>query len=145
VIVPAQSSLPRSVRWSMWCWLTAVACGVLETLVHALTDADDGAVQLPIRAVVYVLVTLLIVRLRRGERWVRLALTVLLGVLGMASLLVEPFSWLVAGGVPGAFLAAADGATLAAVALRAIHVVAVVAGLALLYGRSASGFFRPSR
>jgi hypothetical protein len=126
----------------MWCWLTAVACGVLETLVHALTDAEDVAVGLSIRAVVYVLVTLLIVRLRRGERWVRLALTVLLGVIGMASLLVEPISWLIAGGAPLAFLAAADAVTWVVMALRVIHVVAVVGGLALMYSPTSNEFFR---
>lgn len=142
MIVPDPSSLPRSVRWSVWCWLAAVACGVVETLVHAVTEADDVAVQLSVRAVVYALVTLLIVRLRRGERWVRLALTGLLGVLGMASLLVEPISWLIAGGAPGAFLVGADGPTVVEVALRAIHVVAVVAGLALMYRPTANDFFK---
>jgi hypothetical protein len=74
------SPLPRSVRSSVWCWLAAVACGVLESLVNAVTSPDyNVAVQLSIREVVYVLVTLLIVRLSRGENWVRLALTVLLG------------------------------------------------------------------
>ncbi|MBB5163872.1 hypothetical protein [Mycobacterium sp. AZCC_0083] len=135
--------LPQSVRWSVWCWLAAVACGVLEALLNAMTNPDYGvAVQLSIRAVVYVLVTLLIVRLRKGERWVRLALTVLLGVVGMASLLAEPISWLVAGGEPATFLAAADGPTLAVVALRAIHVVAVVGGLVLMHSPSANRFFR---
>jgi hypothetical protein len=84
----------------------------------------------------------LIVRLRRGERWVRLALTVLLGVVGMASLLAEPISWLIGGGVPATFLAAADAPTLAVVALRGVHVVAVVTALSLVYGRSANRFFR---
>lgn len=135
--------LPRSVRWSVWCWLAAVACGVLEALLNAVANPEyDVAVQLSIRAVVYVLVTLLIVRLRKGERWVRLALTVLLGVVGMASLLAEPISWLIGGGVPATFLAAADGPTLAVVALRAIHVVAVVGGLVLMYRPSANRFFR---
>jgi drug/metabolite transporter (DMT)-like permease len=139
--VPAP--LPRSVRWSVWCWLAAVACGVLEALLNAVANPEyDVAVQLSIRAVVYVLVTLLIVRLRKGERWVRLALTVLLGVVGMASLLAEPISWLIGGGVPATFLAAADGPTLAVVALRAIHVVAVVGGLVLMYRPSANRVFR---
>lgn len=93
----------------MWCWLTAVACGVLETLVRALT---------------------------------RLALTGLLGVVGMASLLAEPISWLIAGGAPSAFLAAADGPTLVTVALRAIHVVAVVGGISFMYSPTANGFFK---
>ncbi|MCU1698433.1 MAG: hypothetical protein JWR34_4496 [Mycobacterium sp.] len=135
--------LPQSVRWSVWCWLAAVACGVLEALLNAMTTPDYGvAVQLSIRAVVYVLVTLLIVRLRKGERWVRLALTVLLGVVGMASLLAEPISWLIGGGVPSTFLAAADAPTLAVVALRGVHVVAVVGGLVLMYSPSANRFFR---
>ncbi|KAA0083474.1 hypothetical protein CIW52_13825 [Mycolicibacterium sp. P9-64] len=129
-------------RWSVWCWLTAVACGVLESVVHALTDAEDVAVQLSIRAVVYVLVTSLILRLRRGQRWIRLALTVLLGVVGMASLLVEPISWLRAGGAPLAFLAAADAATWLVVALRVIHVAAVLGGLALMYSPTANRFFK---
>jgi hypothetical protein len=143
VIVRGPLPLPQSVRWSVWCWLTAVACGVLESVVHALADGDgDNAVQLSIRAVVYVLVTLLIVRLRRGQRWVRLALTGLLGILGMASLLAEPISWVAAGGAPAAFMTAADGPTLVVVALRAIHVVAVVAGLALMYSPTANEFFK---
>ena len=91
------------------------------------------------------LVTLLIVRLRRGDRWVRLALTVLLGIVGMASLLVEPISWLIAGGSPAAFLAAADGPTLMVVVLRVVHVIAVVGGLALMYSPTANRFFKASR
>jgi uncharacterized membrane protein len=141
--VIAPGPLPQSVRWSVWCWLAAVACGVLEALLNAVTNPDyDVAVQLSIRAVVYVLVTLLILRLRKGERRVRLALTVLLGVVGMASLLAEPISWLIGGGVPATFLAAADAPTLAVVALRGVHVVAVVTALSLVYGRSANRFFR---
>lgn len=127
----------------MWCWLAAVACGVLEALTNAVAGPDyDVAVQLPIRAVVYALVTLLIVRLRRGERWVRRALTVLLGVLGLASLVAEPISWVISGGAPSVFLSAADGFTLVVVALRAAHVGAVVAGLALMFSPSANRFFK---
>lgn len=130
----------------MWCWLAAVACGALEALLNAVTSPDyDAAVQLPIRAVVYALVTVLIVRLRRGTRWVRVALAVLLGVVGLTSLLAEPISWMISGGSPAAFLAAADAPTVAVVGLRAAHVVAVVAGLSLMYSRSANGFFGSSR
>jgi hypothetical protein len=136
------SPLPPSVRSSVWCWLVAVACGVLESLVNAVTSPDyDVAVQLSVRTVVYLLVTLLIVRLRRGENRVRLALTMLLGILGLFSLLAEPISWLISGGAPATFLAMADAPTLAVVALRAIHVVAVVCALSLMYSPSANRFF----
>jgi len=46
----------------------AVACGVLESVVNAVTSPDyDVAVQLSVRTVVYLLVTLLIVRLKKME------------------------------------------------------------------------------
>jgi hypothetical protein len=106
------------------------------------TDRLYGWAAFEFGAVVYVLVTLLIVRLRTGEHWVRLALTVLLGVVGLTSLLAEPISWSISGGAPAAFLATADAPTVAVVALRAVHVVAVVCALSLMYSRSSNKFFR---
>lgn len=134
---------PRSVRCSVWCWLAAVAAGVLETMIHALTSDDyDAAVQLPVRALIYAAVTVLIAQLRRGHNWVRITLTVLLGGIGLLSLLVEPISWLAAGGSIAEFLAAADAAKLAVLAVRAVHIVAVLAALILMYRPTANRFFR---
>jgi hypothetical protein len=125
------------------CWLAAVAAGVLETVIHALTRDDyNAAVQLPVRAVIYVLVMVVITQLSRGQSWARIVLTVLLGGVGLLSLLVEPISWLAAGGSPAEFLAGADGATLAVVAVRAAHVVAVLPALILMYRPTANRFFR---
>lgn len=140
---PGLATPPRSVRSSVGCWLVAVACGVLESVVNALTSPDyDATVQLSIRAAVYVPVTILILRLRRGGKWTRLALTAVLGVFGLFSLLVEPVSWLLSGGAPLAFLAAADAPTLTVTALRVAHVLAVVGALALMFSPSANRFFR---
>jgi hypothetical protein len=123
-----------AVRWSVRWWFIAVGAGVLETAIQALTAPGyDAAVQLPIRAVVYLLAVVLILQLRAGRHWARVALTVLLGGVGLLSLLVEPISWLAAGGSPAEFLAAADAATLVIVAVRAVHVVAVVVALTLMY------------
>jgi hypothetical protein len=123
-----------AVRWSVRWWFIAVGAGVLETAIQALTARDyDAAVQLPIRAVVYLLAVVLILQLRAGRHWARVALTVLLGGVGLLSLLVEPISWLAAGGSPAEFLAAADAATCVIVAVRAVHVVAVVVALTLMY------------
>lgn len=139
-------SPPEPVRWSVRLWLGAVVAGVLETAVHALSGEDfDAATQLPVRAAVYLLVTAVILRLRRGRNWARIALTVLLGGLGLLSLLAEPVSWLAAGGSPGTFLAAADGMTLAVVALRVLHIVAVLVALPLMYTPAANKFFRQLR
>jgi hypothetical protein len=139
-------TVPQSVRWSVWCWLTAVAAGVLETVLHAFGGEDfDAAAQLPVRAVVYVLATAVILWLRCGRNWARIVLTVLLGGLGLLSLLAEPIAWLGAGGSPGAFLSAADGVTLSVVALRVLHIGAVLGALALMYTPAANRYFGQTR
>lgn len=136
-------SSPRSVRWSVRCWFTAVAAGVVETAIWALTSQDyHASVQLPVRAAVYLVATALIVQLGRGGGWARVALTVLLGGVGLLSLLAEPVSWWVAGGSPVEFLATANAATLAVVAVRTAHVAAVLAALVLMYRPTANVFFR---
>lgn len=141
--LPGTTALPRSVRWSVRSWFIAVAAGVIETAIHVLTSEDyDAAVQLPVRVVVYVLVVALLLQLVRGSNWARIVLTVVLGGLGLFSLLAEPISWGVAGGSPGAFLAAADAPTLAVIGIRTVHVLAVVVALALMYQTSANRYFR---
>jgi hypothetical protein len=139
---PADTSLPRSVRWSVRCWFPAVAAGVVETAIWALTSQDyHAAAQLPVRAAVYVVATALIIQLGRGRNWARIALTVLLGGVGLLSLLAEPVSWLAAGGSTTDFLTAADGATLTVVAVRIAHVAAVLTALVLMYRPTANMFF----
>ena len=134
--------LPQSVRWSARSWLIAVAAGGLEAVIHTLTNEGyNAAVELRVRAVVYVLVIVFVVQLLRGRAWARIALTVVLGGLGMFSLLAEPVSWLMSGGSPGAFLAAADVPTVVVVVIRAVHVVAVIVALVLMYRPAANSYF----
>lgn len=144
---PAGATMvPRPVVWSARSWLIAVAAGVLETVIQALTGEDyNVAVQLTVRSVVYVLATVVILQLRRGNGWARIVLTVVLGGLGLFSLLVEPVSGLVAGGAPGAFVGAADAPTLAVILLRTAHVVAVLIALVLMYRPAANRYFRSRR
>ena len=135
--------LPQSVRWSARSWLIAVAAGALEAVIHALTsEGYNAAVELRVRAVVYVLVMVVVVQLLRGRAWARIALTVMLGGLGLFSLLAEPLSWLMSGGSPGAFVAAADVPTVVVGVIRAVHVVAVIVGLVLMYRPAANSYFR---
>ena len=139
---PAAVSVPRSVRWSVRCWFAAVAAGVVETAIWALTSQEyHAAVQLPVRATVYLVATALIIQLGRGRGWARIVLTVLLGGVGLLSLLAEPFSWWAAGGSTAEFLARADSAMLAAVAVRIAHVAAVLTALVLMYRPTANVFF----
>ena len=144
--VGPETVLPPSVRGSVSSWLIAVAAGVLETLIHALTSEDyNAAVQFSIRAVVYVLATAVILQLRRGRGWARIFLTVMLGGIGLVSLLVEPLTWWTAGGSPAAFVAAADASTRTVILVRAVHVIAVLVALALMYRPSANRYFRSRR
>jgi hypothetical protein len=125
---------PWSLQWSVRWWLAAVGAGVLETAIHASTSPDyNAAVQLPLRAVIYLLAVGLIMQLRSGQGWARIALTVLLGGIGLLSLLAEPISWVAGGGSPSEFLVGAGAATLAIVVVRAAHVVAVLVALILMY------------
>ena len=72
----------------------------------------------------------------------RLALTVLLGGVGLLSLLGEPAGWVLAGGSVPAFLGSADALTWAVVLIRALHVGAVVVALTAMYRPAANAYFR---
>jgi hypothetical protein len=60
-------------------------------------------------------------------------------------LIIEPLSWLLAGGSPTAWLATADGPTLLVAGLRVAHLVAVLAALILMFQPRANAFFRAVR
>jgi hypothetical protein len=79
--------------------------------------------------------------LRSGRNAVRWAVTVVLGGVGLLSLVAEPVGWWLAGGSVAAFLAATDAPTVLVVALRVLHVGAVLAALVALYTPSANAFF----
>ena len=86
--------------------------------------------------------------LPRGRNTVRWTLAVLLGVVGTASLVVEPLTWLATGASPVAYLADAGVPDLAVVVLRIVHLVAVVVALVLMFRPEANAFFssrRPAR
>jgi hypothetical protein len=137
-------SMPAPLRWSIAAWLAAVGFGVAETVVRSVLPDPPGAGELVARGVVYALVAALVLALASGRAAVRLAVAVLVGGLGTLSLVAEPVGWLAAGGSPGAYLAAADGATLLIVGLRAAHLLAVLGALVLLFGRRVDAYFRTS-
>jgi hypothetical protein len=136
---------PASVRLSIVLWLAAIAAGAAEALVHLLLPNPPGPEQLGIRFALYVVLAALVLALRSGRGAVRWAVVVLLGGIGTVSLVIEPITWLLAGGSPGDFLVTADAATLLAAALRVAHIAAVFAALALLLRPSASAYFRRRR
>ena len=74
------------------------------------------------------------------------AVAVVVGGIGTLSLIAEPVAWWAVGGSPATFLAAADGATLLIVGLRAAHLLAVIVAMAAMFHPRVNAFFRsPAR
>jgi hypothetical protein len=136
---------PEPVRISVLLWLTAIGAGAAEALVHLLMPEPPTPAQLGARFAIYAVLTVLVLALRTGRNVARWTVALLLGGFGTASLVVEPVSWLLAGGAPAAFLTTADAPTLLATALRVAHLAAVLVALVLLFRPSANAWFRRGR
>ena len=133
---------PRAVRLSVALWLTAIAAGVVETLVRLLLPEPPSMAQLAVRFGLYTGLAVLVMALHTGRNAVRWAVALLLGGIGTLSLVVEPVSWLLAGTSPAEFFASADTTTLVITGLRVLHIAAVFAALTLLFRPAATRFFR---
>ena len=139
------TTTPRPVRSAIALWLAAIGAGVAETLVRLGLPDAPSADQVATRFAIYAALVVLVLALRTGRNAVRWALAVLLGVVGMASLVVEPLTWVLDGGSPLLFLLTADGPALVITTLRAPHVVAVLGALAMMFRPAANAFFSRSR
>ncbi|MEV5536997.1 hypothetical protein AB0L13_09050 [Saccharopolyspora shandongensis] len=132
---------PAALRSSILLWLIAVGAGVVETLIHVV-QAPTGPLlmQAAVRMLIYAAIAALVFRLRSGENWVRIVLAVLLGGIGMLSMVGPP---LVSALTGGGIAPPADAWQLAFLLVRALHVIAVVGALVAMFRPSANRFFRP--
>ncbi|GAA2597393.1 hypothetical protein GCM10010399_30040 [Dactylosporangium fulvum] len=106
-------------------------------------EAGDGAVAgVAIRCVVYAAVIVTALRMRAGKRWARLALALMLGIIGTLSLVMEPIGWLLDGNSVGAQLADADTAWWLIAVARTVHVAAVWGAVPLMFVPSAGRHFQ---
>jgi hypothetical protein len=133
---------PAAVQLSVVLWLAAIGAGAAEALVHLLLPQPPTLGQLAARFGIYAVLTVLVVALRTGRNSVRWAVAVLLGGFGTVSLVIEPVSWLLAGGSPGLFLVTADAPALVAAVLRIAHLVAVFSALVLMFRPAVNAWFR---
>jgi hypothetical protein len=131
-------AVPAAVQLSVLLWLGAIGAGAAEALVHLLLPQPPTVPDLAARFGVYAVLAVLVLALRTGRNAARWTVAVLLGVLGTASLVVEPVAWLLAGGSPGLFLVTADAPALLAAALRVAHLVAVISALVLMFRPTAN-------
>ncbi|WP_243790384.1 hypothetical protein [Saccharopolyspora gloriosae] len=142
-------AVPDVVRRSISLWVCAVTAGVAETVLQVLRiavgqlPADGVGAQLALRAVVYTAVFLLVLRLRRGEPGVRVAVAALVGGIGTLSMVGEPIVAMIQGaGFAEAWLDGSGAWAWTFAALRAVHLCAVAGALALLFSPGANEFFR---
>ncbi|MEU7728077.1 hypothetical protein AB0B78_22975 [Streptomyces sp. NPDC040724] len=134
---------PAPVRAAFALWVTAVAAGAFETALMVGRDPAEGfGVGLAVRLAVFTAAVLVAVRMRRGAGWARIALAIGLGVLGTASLVVEPLGFLLDGGSLADALARADALEWVFGVSRTVHLAAVLTAVALMFRPAANAFFR---
>ena len=142
--------VPREVQVSFLLWLTAVAAGVLETIIRVIYSLSVGSssggeadiIGVAIRVVVYTVVVYIIAQMRLGKRWARLTLAVLLGGIGTLSLVIDPISWLAGGNSLSEVFTEANLLFFLIAPIRTVHLAAVVTALALMFLPSANTYFR---
>lgn len=151
-LVSASQAPPGPVHAAFALWITAVAAGAFETVLAVGRLAADGSGSaaeivggLAVRLPVFAVALLLAVRMRRGQGWARILLTLGLGVVGMASMVVEPVRALAEGRTLGTALAEAGALDRVFGASRVVHVVAVLSALALMFLPAANRYFRLHR
>ncbi|QIS01351.1 hypothetical protein F5X71_02625 [Nocardia brasiliensis] len=145
----AFSAPPRAVQVAFAGFATALLAGVGEGLLRAATvlqrdfaDLTNVASGLAMRLTIYSVVLLVAFRMSAGARWARLALTIGIGVLGLASLLIEPLAALLSADEFGELFAHLTAESVALGLLRAIHVVAVLIAIPAMYRPAARSYFR---
>ena len=135
-------SVPAPVRLAERAWLSAIGAGAAEASLRLMLPDPPTGSELGVRFAVYAALVLLVLALRSGRNLVRWALTVLLGGVGLLSLVIEPVSWLLAGGAAVGFLTAAEPLTWVVVFLRVLHIGAVLVALVAMFRPDANAFFR---
>jgi hypothetical protein len=144
--------VPREVQASFVLWLTAVAAGVVETIIRVMdallmglasgSGGEASVTSLIVRLVVYTVAVYIIAQMRLGKRWARLAMTVLLGGIGTLSLVIDPISWLAGANSFREVFTQADPLFFIIAPIRAVHLAAVIAALVFMFLPAANNYFR---
>jgi hypothetical protein len=152
VNVAAAADRPRSLRIAGTCWYLAIAAGAFETVLaagHAVAEDDLSLpavlAQVVFRVMVFALAAWLTRELLRGRSSARTALTVLLSVVGLLSLLIGPVEWLAEGHRPTEAFRGTGGYDLTFAASRLLHVLAVLSATVAMYRPTASRYLGRGR
>ncbi|THV31449.1 hypothetical protein [Glycomyces paridis] len=139
---------PDTVRQATLLWATAVAAGIVETVLAvseiAMESSLDSGVYLNIglRSAVYIGAAVLIAAFAGGRRWARASLAVLLSVIGLGAMVV-PSAMHLYDGAPLIEAVGGDGRfALAFFVTRSAHIAAVLIATGLMFSPSANRHFR---
>jgi hypothetical protein len=137
---------PLTARAATGAWFMAVGAGVAESVLGLSLAIHDGApalglvAQVALRTILYGGLFVVIDRyFRRGVPWSRWLLAGLLGTIGMASLVIDPISWLTDHSLGDL---SPTAPFLLEAALRTVHILALVAALALTFHPESARWFR---
>lgn len=121
----------RHRRIAVLALFAALAAGLVEMVAHLWPldnlGVDSGSIV--VRLFIYAAVAVLIVLFAQGREWARMTLLVGLGVIGTASLILEPLAWLFGEPDFGAFFAALDFPGAVILLSRLAHIAAVFVGV----------------
>ncbi|WP_148310890.1 hypothetical protein [Nocardia brasiliensis] len=147
----APTTPPRPVRVAFVGLATALLAGVGEGILRAAliverNEADVAGVTsgLAVRLAIYLVVLLVAIRMSAGARWARLVLTFGIGVVGLASLIIEPLAALLSADRFGDLFDHLGAESVVIGLLRAIHVVAVLVAIPAMYHPAARRYFARS-
>uniref|UniRef100_UPI002453E0B0 hypothetical protein n=2 Tax=Nocardia brasiliensis TaxID=37326 RepID=UPI002453E0B0 len=147
----APTTPPRPVRVAFVGLATALLAGVGEGILRAAlilerNEADVAGVTsgLAVRLAIYFVVLLVAIRMSAGARWARLVLTFGIGVVGLASLIIEPLAALLSADRFGDLFDHLGAESVVIGLLRAIHVVAVLIAIPAMYHPAARRYFARS-
>lgn len=127
---------PRQVRAAAALLVVALLTGVVEAIAwlwpEVLDDVGGSAGQLAPRLVLYAVVLVVVWLFLLGRNWARWVLLLGIGVVGTASLIIEPLAWLMSGPDFGAWWRALTVRDGVAALARGVHLLAVLASVALM-------------
>lgn len=147
----AERTPPPEVERAISLGLIAVGAGIFETLlrvVHAFaTQPTPGSTvwDATIRMLLCTALWSLVLRLRRGEHWLRISLAVVLGGLAALCTVVPVVSSMIAGHAVLSFLPDSGGWMVAFATVQAGYTVAVLLATIRIFSPEASRFFLRSR
>ncbi|WP_345494396.1 hypothetical protein [Nocardia callitridis] len=139
---------PRAIRVAFVGFVVALLAGVVEAIAQTALAAGDThpgslATALTVRLTIYLVVFAAALRMTYGSRWARRVLAVGIGIVGLASLLIEPLAQALSADQLGDLFTDVTTEFVLIFVLRTIHVLAVLVAVPAMYYRTRA-YFRTS-